>query len=197
MKRPFGFTLAELLIALAILGTISTFTIPKVLNAQQDGRYKAIAKEAIAAVSGAYAAYSLSNTPTGATKAKDLIPYLNYVKYRTDLVIDDYQTSTTLGCTTSDPCLILHNGAVLHLGNVSFSSTAVTNAIRFYVDPDGTITDGASGDPSASAQGKSLQMYLYFNGRVTSRGGIDNGTCTSNGCINAQPTYDPPWFSWN
>lgn len=36
----FGFTLAELLIALGILGVIATFTIPKILSAQQDSKTK-------------------------------------------------------------------------------------------------------------------------------------------------------------
>lgn len=49
-----GFTLAELLIALSILGVIATFTIPKVLQSQQNGKYNTMAKEAIATISQAY-----------------------------------------------------------------------------------------------------------------------------------------------
>ncbi|HEY9745532.1 MAG TPA: prepilin-type N-terminal cleavage/methylation domain-containing protein [Oculatellaceae cyanobacterium] len=49
-----GFTLAELLIALSILGLIATFTIPKVLVAQQDMTYRANAKDVAAAISAAY-----------------------------------------------------------------------------------------------------------------------------------------------
>ena len=51
MKQHPGFTLVELLIALAILGTIATFTIPKVLQTQQDGKFKSIGKEAAGFVS--------------------------------------------------------------------------------------------------------------------------------------------------
>src|ERR1051325_8786269 len=47
-----AFTLAELLIALAILGVIATFTIPKVLQAMQDNQRKAVFKEVIASLSG-------------------------------------------------------------------------------------------------------------------------------------------------
>ncbi len=44
-EKPFkGFTLAELLMALAILGVIATFTIPKILGAQQSSSSNAKAK---------------------------------------------------------------------------------------------------------------------------------------------------------
>lgn len=56
-KSYSGFTLAELLIALAILGMIATFTIPKILTAQQDSKKYAVFKETISLVSSlAYAA---------------------------------------------------------------------------------------------------------------------------------------------
>jgi prepilin-type N-terminal cleavage/methylation domain-containing protein len=45
-----GFTLAELLIALGILGVIATFAIPKILVAQQDTKRKAVLKETMAAL---------------------------------------------------------------------------------------------------------------------------------------------------
>ena len=41
-----GFTLAELLISLGILGLIATFTIPKIVGAAGDSKYNAAAKEA-------------------------------------------------------------------------------------------------------------------------------------------------------
>jgi prepilin-type N-terminal cleavage/methylation domain-containing protein len=53
-QHSLGFTLAELLIALAILGEIATFTIPKILSSQQNGTNKAKAKEAFSMVSSAY-----------------------------------------------------------------------------------------------------------------------------------------------
>ena len=49
MRRP-GFTLAELLIALLILGVIATFTIPKVLQSQESSQQKSVFKETISVV---------------------------------------------------------------------------------------------------------------------------------------------------
>lgn len=46
-----GFSLAELLLVLLILGNIATFTIPKVLSAQQSSQKEAVIKETIAALS--------------------------------------------------------------------------------------------------------------------------------------------------
>ena len=46
-----GFTLAELLIALLILGVIATFTIPKILNNQQSSQKKSVFIESIAMLS--------------------------------------------------------------------------------------------------------------------------------------------------
>lgn len=77
--RMRGFTLAELLIALGILGVLATFTIPKVLMANQTSAYNAKAKETIAMVSGAFQAYQLQNTVDENTGIEDLTPYFNYV----------------------------------------------------------------------------------------------------------------------
>lgn len=46
--RQNGFSLAELLLALLILGQIATFTIPKVLTAQQNAQREAVFKETYA-----------------------------------------------------------------------------------------------------------------------------------------------------
>ena len=49
--RDSAFTLSELLIALAILGLIATFTIPKVLQSVGNGSRTAIFEESVAALS--------------------------------------------------------------------------------------------------------------------------------------------------
>lgn len=192
--RAQGFTLAELLIALAILGVIATFTIPKVLQSQQDGKYNAIAKEAVAMVSGAYSAYKLNNEPTASTSMGDLTPFMNYVKYETARTIDFVQTQTTRDCDgTVSGCLLLHNGAVLRytLGGSHFGGTASTNAMHFNLDPDG-VSGGTTDGP-----GKAVAIFMYYNGRVTSYGDVASGTNSGGVSYSPNSTLDPPWFSWD
>ena len=47
-NRAAGFTLAELLVSLAILGVLATFSVPKILAAQQNGQKTAVFREDIA-----------------------------------------------------------------------------------------------------------------------------------------------------
>lgn len=192
-NRNKAFTLSELLIALAILGVIATFTIPKVLQSQQDSRYKSIAKETAAMISDAYVVYKSHNTVSPATKSSDLTPYMNYVKVDTVTVIDYYQASTTDDCSTGVICLKLHNGSILtDEWGPSFTGTATTNAIHFLLDPDGKETDGTTNGP-----GKSVRFYLYYNGRIATYASIYPNTKASDGTRNPNPALDPPWFSWD
>ena len=75
------------------------------------------------------------------------------------------------------------------LANVS----GATNAITFYLDPDGEVTDGTVDGP-----GKSVMFYLYYNGLLRTRGTVEPNTCSSATCLDEpKPNNDPPWFSWN
>jgi prepilin-type N-terminal cleavage/methylation domain-containing protein len=177
-----GFTLAELLIALAILGVIATFTIPKVITAQQNSTYNAKAKEAISMVTGAYQLYQQRDTPSASTSMGDLTPYMNYLSIDSTHSIDAHQTAGTYDCATvTYRCLVLHNGGKLfYQTDDLFSGTSNSSSIRVWFDPDGIVTDGTTNGP-----GKSLAIELYFNGRITdyeSAGGV--------------PGRNPPWFSW-
>ena len=62
-----GFTLAELLIALAILGVIATFTIPKILTSQANSQRNAIAKEVMSMISGAHQQLKSNNALSTST----------------------------------------------------------------------------------------------------------------------------------
>ncbi|MEB3286156.1 MAG: prepilin-type N-terminal cleavage/methylation domain-containing protein [Vampirovibrionales bacterium] len=172
-----GFTLAELLIALAILGVIATFTIPKVLTAQANSKNNAIAKEA-ATLSGAFEAYKMDNPIDPATfYSADLTPYINYVKFYTGTIDDDSGVSETCapGNNWYTHCLVLHNGAILILNDQHDAAEETPDGIWSALDIDGSY----NGEPS-------LWFVIYMNGRLSTNEVHTNGA-----------TPDPPWFSWN
>jgi prepilin-type N-terminal cleavage/methylation domain-containing protein len=189
-----GFTLAELLIALAILGVIATFTIPKVLQSQQDTKSTAIAKETIATFSQAYQAYALKQPVNGNTAWGDFLQYVNYVKKDTVSIIDSNPGQTSLDCSSWD-CYRLHNGAIIaSYTGFNYSTTDNLTTIYFYLDPDGKYSGSTTGP------GKSMVIYIYINGKVTSMGALAPGTHDSwggNYPTGTDATYDPTWFRWN
>jgi type II secretory pathway pseudopilin PulG len=189
-----GFTLAELLIALLILGEIATFTIPKIIMSQANTRNNAAAKEAMAMVSGAYQQYQVAQGAVPATaKFSDLTPYMNYVKVDTTSQLDDHVGANNNFDCSGRLCLRLHTGGVLftQYDSRSFGGTSPTNAVLLYFDPDGTRTGTSTDGP-----GKSVGFFLYYNGAVTSRANVRPGTADSSVTHGASPSADPSWFSW-
>jgi prepilin-type N-terminal cleavage/methylation domain-containing protein len=195
-KFKLGFTLAELLIALAILGVIATFTIPKVLQTQQNESYNAIAKEAAGIASSAYQQAWSSNGKKTTLSFSDLTQYINYIKIdSSNSEIDWVQTKGTIACDSTFPCLRMHNGSVIQYSpTISFGSSNSTASIFFNVDPDGKVTDGTTNGP-----GKAVAFRLYYDGKLRTYSTFLPSTSDSScsGCYSAIPARDPPWFSWN
>lgn len=188
-----GFTLAELLIALGLLGLIAALTIPKVLQAQQNNRDIANAKETADTMSSAYQQLQTLRLESTSTTLGALKPYLNYVKIYTGS-IDDAYTDTSFSCNSGNyECLKLHNGGVVgYRANVSFGGSASTNALPFFFDPDGQVTDGTTNGP-----GKSLPLFIYYSGRMLDRSGVLLGTTNSLGTSYGPAAGKiPPWFTW-
>ena len=156
-----GFTLAELLISLVILGVIAIFTIPKILATSQNAAYTSEYKEAQGIVSAAYVNYAAQNGYSTNTTFGAITPYLNYVSTSTTASIDDVTGAGGWGCGGTRMCFYLHNGSVLDIDiTTSFGSTNGT--IRVFFDPDGVYSGTTNG------AGKAQDFYLYYNGRVDS-----------------------------
>jgi len=187
--------LAELLIALAILGVVATFTIPKVLQSQQSSRFNSSAKEMAGMLTGALTVYKTSNTVTSSTATTDLTHYFNYVAVDTATTIDGAQGGTTISCgTLGGTCLIMHNGGrVFYWYTDSFGGTSGLYCLRFVFDPDGQVTDGTTNGP-----GKSVEFFLYTDGSIRTYGTTKSSTiCGPWPYPSPDPTQDPPWFSWS
>jgi prepilin-type N-terminal cleavage/methylation domain-containing protein len=191
-RGALGFTLAELLIALAILAVIATFTIPKIIAGQQNGQNLAKAKEVAAMISGAYQQALLNGEVTNATVPADLTPYMNYMSIDTSgTLIDSTPSGTTSTCSATTKCLILHNGGVLWLYQGSFSTSSIYRALEFRFDPD------VANNTASTADGplKAIQFDLYRDGMLTTRGVLRAGSIypVAGTCGNC----DPSWFTWN
>lgn len=188
-----GFTLAELLVTILILGEIATFTIPKILTAQQNSQARAKTKETVGMLTGAYQLLQNAGPVSTTTKATDLTQYMNYISvYTTGNLVDPVPTGSTIACSASTPCLKLHNGGILLASSEYFNGATNLNVIQFIYDPDGVYT-GLNTDIPGSA----IQFELYYNGFITTRGQAKIGSCHSAVCtFSGNAAYDPSWFSW-
>lgn len=183
LKRNSGFTLAELLIALAILGVIATFSIPKILLASSSGKNTAMAKEAAAMISGAYSAYTMSTGANTTVGPSLLTQYMNFVSPATTGDLADSTSGLNLSaCSATNVCLRLHQGGILQYDTVTtFGGATTTHAIPFNYDPDGTGPLGA------------ITLWQYYSGRLTTGGQAT--TPTSVGGSMVVTTADPPYLS--
>jgi prepilin-type N-terminal cleavage/methylation domain-containing protein len=196
LKYLKGFSLVELLIALAIMGILAAFTIPPLFQvpaSSQTRKYSAIATDTAFMILVAYEQYRAANpTVSMSTTAGALTPYMNYVSTDTSTPVDDWQTGTTWGCNTTQRCLRLHNGAILIYDDTDFNfragSTNNDNVLLFQIDPDGKVTDGTTNGP-----GKALAIVLYYDGYVRTE-----GTSRANSYYPVHysgANFDPPWFT--
>ena len=188
MRRFYSaFTLAELLIALLILGVIATFTIPKVLNSQAETKRNAVAKETYATVFAVGKQLKDESKWSSSTTFADFTPYLNYVAVITTISTTvDYVYSCpstgTLTCSGGFPCLRLHNGALVRY---SASATVASGTAFLVVDADGVSQSG-----NADSLGLSLHDGLP---RFIKMNEDDNYWVVGLGCAN----QSPPWFKWS
>jgi prepilin-type N-terminal cleavage/methylation domain-containing protein len=189
-----GFTLAELLIALGILGIIATFTIPKILNAQRNNAKVAATKEVMATLATAFQQHKLNGLVTVDTHPNDLLSkYFNYVTLDSTSAVDMYPGGGAgLMCSTGTAtCYRLHNGGLVRPWNCTLGNvTDPAYAIAILFDADGVYT----GDED------SVRIFVHSNGQVQTEGTATAGTTIdcSSPIVSAgpDPTKDPSWFSW-
>jgi len=196
--RLTGFSLAELLIALAIMGVLMTFTVPALIgsaNSNLSGKQSAMAKDVAYMLVSAYEQYRQAN-PTVSTNTTGgaLTPYMNFVKTDTSSVIDTHPNdggNVSRTCSATQMCLKLHNGGILMLNQESFAGTATTNTIQFTFDPNASaLSSGTADGPN-----KAVQFELYYDGTVRTRGNAKSGTAHSMSGGFSACSCDPAWFT--
>jgi prepilin-type N-terminal cleavage/methylation domain-containing protein len=195
-----GFTLSELLIALGILGLLSVFAIPKVLETMSGNTleaHKRKGQEAAQLLTGAYARYKADKRVTASTKGVDFLEYLNYVRTDTSgATVDEYYGWGTVACDSSRVCYRLNNGGVFIMDPTEqFAGTDPTgNAVAFLFDPDGKVTAGGG----VNTAGKATRFILHYNGKITTWAEVAPGSANSNTVSwGAYVVSNPPWFSWD
>ena len=178
-----GFTLAELLISLLIIGEIATFTIPKIINASANSKNASIAKDAGGMIASSFSTYTLKNTLSTSVGGDDLTQYMNYVKVDTATTYSALTGTALQACTATLPCLVLHTGGILQFDTaMTFGGSTTTHAVYFNLDPDGNGSQGR------------LTFIQFYTGRVSS-GGVGGSATPTGGTLTRENT-DPSYFSW-
>lgn len=193
-----GFTLSELLIALAILGLIATFTIPKVLQSVGNSSNKTVVREAASMISGAFDAVTADQSGIidyTNDKVTKLAAKFNYVETVATGSIQNSAGAAGTNCAAGGgvTCYRLHNGAILAFDtDDDFDASSSTGAMVFHIDPDGTGTAA------------SVSLVLGSNGRMISGADLASvnisalttaATTGADGLTSA--TTNPSWFTWS
>ena len=146
-NRQLGFTLAELLVVLLIIGEISAFSIPKIIFAAQQQNKTAIFKETLGAISYVFYEGFLRGDIRAGTNGSYILSHMNSVKLCNT-------NANTEGCwpqsgaENTEPGMVLHNGATV--GGLVDNGGTYNGFIMDWNGPAGTNTQGDD------------QMYLYM-----------------------------------
>jgi type II secretory pathway pseudopilin PulG len=191
IKPYFGFTLAELIISIGVLGVMASVSIPKLVNVQYRQKMNTVGKEIAATMTEAHTQAKLAGRLRSTTSLYDLMTYVNTAQMKTSGLVDDTAGSTSLDCASLD-CYVFSNGAVLVDTGTSFGGEGNLNALLFHLDPDGKYSGSSSGS------GKAGVFFIYYNGRITSIDVIPNNTYvgTWNITLSAIPSERADWLTW-
>jgi prepilin-type N-terminal cleavage/methylation domain-containing protein len=138
-----GFTLAELLIALGILGVIATFTIPKILTSQASSRKTAVFRETFAAFSEAYYTGWMQGQVNESNVATYLRSHINAVKVCNNALTEQCWTHTAaIPSYLNSAGFIMANGATV----AGMDDAGTVGYDAFIIDWNGPQAPNVEGD---------------------------------------------------
>lgn len=135
-RQASGFSLAELLVALLILGQISAFTIPKIVTSQQNARNKAVFKEMYGTLSQLVYQGTILGMGSGSSMTNYIYNNVNATRIcKINSSTEGCWDTTVMGATTESTQggFVLHNGAVL----VGFGTSTPCEGVYFDVNGPG------------------------------------------------------------
>ena len=143
MTKRFGFTLAEVLITLGIIGVVAAMTMPTLMNSTQGAQYKAAYKKALSAISqgvtlnvaldGASFADSVAGTAGSTATANSVANILNARMNVVRAALGNADTAYTMSGTGA-PTKAATNTALFFNDGVTF--TFPNSAAACTSDPD-------------------------------------------------------------
>jgi len=180
MTKRFGFTLAELLIVLGIIGVIAALTMPTLLSNTQGAQYKAAYKKALSVLSQAVVLnialddYNLADTTVTGTATTDQSIYTLF-KNRMNVV------KTTNGAI----------GYTINANGNTFTQVA-TNYTLFFNDgivfsfPAGAV--GCTKDPTLGTFSPNCKGFIDVNGQKAPNKVVKCDTGSGDTCQVTNPT---------
>lgn len=177
MTKRFGFTLAEVLITLTIIGVIAAMTIPTLLSNTADQEYKTGLKKAISTINQAITMqYALEGTDmtnytasqTGTSKFDTTNGAIGAVFQQRMQVINTATQRGDKGMSSTNAAIYLSDGMVIEFpDDLSTPASGSTCAAA-----------GTKYDADSNADGCLYQIIVDVNG--------DKGTCTLGGYYNGK-----------
>lgn len=179
-----GFTLAELLIALAILGVIATFTIPKVLNGSRNTSDISAFKEGVAAINNVlYVGLlkgEINNNGGNWNFGSYLSNHINAVKLCTPMTTCWTHTADVGAAELGQPGFVLANGLMVgglddtvlarnaFIMDINGASPPNTHGIdQIYLsacfDPSGICGDGKRRGTVYARVGEAVSETMFLN----------------------------------
>ena len=159
MTKRFGFTLAEVLITLGIIGVVAAMTMPTLMNQTNGAQYKAAYKKALSAISqgvtlnvaldgGSFADTTVASggkTDVAGSVAKLLNDRMNIVKVASEPdVAPTLPTGNGVGLPEVDTVLYFNDGSMFAFGanahncTIDTESGATGNVCEGYIDVNGS-----------------------------------------------------------